>query len=104
MKHPLIWFVKAWRRFLSPLYGDVCRYYPSCSAYGLRSLEVHGAIKGSWLTISRIVRCNPWAAGGMDYGGYGGGIRNDGGTLNHWGPLAVMWKQSSRRMPKLPGM
>ena len=67
MKYPLIWFVKAWRRFLSPLYGDVCRYYPSCSAYGLRSLEVHGAIKGSWLTISRIVRCNPWAAGGMDY-------------------------------------
>jgi len=66
VKYPLIWFVKGWRKFISPLYGDVCRYYPSCSAYGLRSLEVHGAIKGSWLTVTRIVRCNPWSAGGMD--------------------------------------
>lgn len=66
MKYPLIWFVKLWRRLISPLYGDVCRYYPSCSAYGLRSLEVHGAIKGSYLTVTRIVRCNPWSAGGMD--------------------------------------
>lgn len=67
MKYPLIWFVKGWRRFISPLYGDVCRYYPSCSAYGLRSLEVHGALRGSWLTVTRIVRCNPWSAGGFDW-------------------------------------
>ncbi len=67
MKYPLIWFVKAWRAVISPLYGDVCRYYPSCSAYGLRSLETHGALKGSWLTVTRIARCHPWAAGGMDF-------------------------------------
>lgn len=89
MKYPLIWFVKAWRRFLSPLYGDVCRYYPSCSAYGLRSLEVHGAIKGSWLTISRIVRCNPWAAGGMDY---------VPGT-----PEALAWEEEQRRAAATSG-
>jgi len=67
VKYPLIWFVKAWRAVISPLYGDVCRYYPSCSAYGLRSLETHGALKGSWLTVTRIARCHPWAAGGMDF-------------------------------------
>jgi putative membrane protein insertion efficiency factor len=67
VRHPLIWFVKAWRAVISPLYGDVCRYYPSCSAYGLRSLETHGALKGSWLTVTRIARCHPWAAGGMDF-------------------------------------
>lgn len=67
LKYPLIWFVKGWRKFISPSYGDVCKYYPSCSAYGLEALETHGAFKGSWLTIRRIVRCNPWAKGGFDY-------------------------------------
>lgn len=67
LRYPLIWFVKAWRRVVSPLYGDVCKYYPSCSAYGLEALEVHGAFKGSALTIRRILRCHPWAEGGFDY-------------------------------------
>lgn len=66
MKYPLIWFVQLWRRFISPLYGDVCKYYPSCSAYGLEALRIHGAVKGSWLTVRRIARCHPWAAGGFD--------------------------------------
>lgn len=66
MRHPLIWFVKAWRAVISPLYGNVCKYHPSCSSYGLEALQVHGALKGSWLTISRIVRCNPWSLGGYD--------------------------------------
>ena len=67
MKHPLIWFVKLWRRFISPAYGDVCKFHPTCSAYGLGALETHGAVKGSALTIRRIVRCHPWAEGGVDY-------------------------------------
>lgn len=67
LKYPLIWFVKGWRAIVSPSYGDVCKYYPSCSAYGLEALETHGAFKGSWLTIRRIVRCNPWSKGGFDY-------------------------------------
>lgn len=66
MKHLLIAFVKLWRALISPLYGNVCKYYPSCSAYGLQALQTHGAIKGSWLTISRIARCNPWSLGGYD--------------------------------------
>lgn len=67
LKQPLIWFVKGWRRFISPMYGDVCKYHPTCSAYGLRALEVHGAVKGVGLIIGRLARCHPWSMGGVDY-------------------------------------
>ena len=67
---PLTWlmigFVRVWRAVISPLYGDVCKYYPSCSAYGLKALQTHGAFRGSALTIWRILRCNPWSGGGFD--------------------------------------
>lgn len=56
----------AYRTVVSPLYGDVCRYYPSCSAYTLQAIQQHGAIKGVWLGARRIARCHPWAAGGVD--------------------------------------
>ncbi len=62
----LIGFVLVWRKLISPLYGDVCRYYPSCSTYGLGALQNHGIVRGFPLTIWRILRCNPWAAGGID--------------------------------------
>ena len=66
MKYLLIGLLKAWRLLISPLYGQVCRYYPSCSAYALRAVSVHGAIRGSWLTVRRLLRCHPWAPGGYD--------------------------------------
>ncbi len=62
----LIAFVLVWRKLISPLYGDVCRYYPSCSIYGLQSLQNSGVIRGVPLTIWRILRCNPWSQGGID--------------------------------------
>jgi hypothetical protein len=62
----VIGFVLIWRKLISPLYGDVCRYYPSCSTYGLGSLQNHGLLRGAPLTVWRILRCNPWAAGGID--------------------------------------
>lgn len=62
----MIAFIKAWRLVVSPLYGNVCRYWPSCSAYGLEAVQVHGAWRGGLLTVRRIGRCNPWSAGGYD--------------------------------------
>ena len=66
MKHLLIALLKVYRLVISPLYGNVCRYHPSCSAYALRAVEVHGAVKGSWLAGRRLLRCHPWAPGGYD--------------------------------------
>ena len=62
----LILFIKGWRKLISPLYGDVCRYYPTCSAYGLGQVQQRGLILGSVLTVARIIRCNPWSKGGID--------------------------------------
>lgn len=58
--------LRAYRAVISPLYGDVCRYYPSCSSYALQAIQQHGVIKGIWLGSLRIARCHPWAAGGVD--------------------------------------
>ena len=55
-----------YRAVVSPLYGPVCRFFPSCSAYGLEAVHVHGAVKGSWLAARRIGRCHPWNDGGVD--------------------------------------
>jgi uncharacterized protein len=66
VKHVLIWLLKGYRFAISPLYGEVCRYYPSCSAYALEAVTMHGALRGSWLAIRRVARCHPWAAGGLD--------------------------------------
>ncbi len=58
--------LRGYRAVISPLYGDVCRYYPSCSAYTLGSIQQHGMIKGIALGSWRILRCHPWARGGID--------------------------------------
>lgn len=66
MKYLLIGFLRAYRFAISPMYGQVCRYYPSCSAYALESVQVHGSVRGSWLAVRRLARCHPWADGGLD--------------------------------------
>jgi uncharacterized protein len=58
--------LRGYRAVISPLYGDVCRYYPSCSRYALDAVQEHGLAVGSVLTAGRICRCHPWAAGGID--------------------------------------
>ncbi|GAA4699299.1 hypothetical protein GCM10025781_16830 [Kocuria gwangalliensis] len=58
--------LKLYRSIVSPLYGDVCRYFPSCSAYALEAFTVHGAARGLGLSVKRLLRCHPWAAGGID--------------------------------------
>jgi putative membrane protein insertion efficiency factor len=58
--------LNAYRAVISPLYGDVCRYHPSCSRYALEAVQQNGLIVGTALAAVRIVRCNPWARGGVD--------------------------------------
>lgn len=53
--------IRFYQRFLSPLSPGTCRYYPTCSAYAVEALQVHGALRGSWLTIRRLGRCHPWS-------------------------------------------
>ncbi|MCM3256680.1 MULTISPECIES: membrane protein insertion efficiency factor YidD [Paenibacillus] len=55
-----------YRKFISPLKPATCRFYPTCSAYALEAIEVHGALKGSWLAAKRIARCHPFHPGGID--------------------------------------
>ena len=62
----LISAVKAYRLLISPALGASCRFTPSCSAYGIEALGQHGALAGSYLTLRRLVRCNPWCDGGHD--------------------------------------
>ena len=62
----VIGFLILYRKFISPLYGDVCRYYPSCSSYGLQQFQQRGVALGAILTTWRLLRCNPFSKGGVD--------------------------------------
>jgi putative membrane protein insertion efficiency factor len=66
MKHVLVLLIRVYQRVISPLLGPRCRFYPSCSAYAVQALQVHGAVKGSWLAGRRLLRCHPWNPGGLD--------------------------------------
>lgn len=65
-RQALVAVVKTYRLVLSPWLGAGCRFEPTCSAYALRALECHGAAVGSYLTLKRIARCQPWCKGGCD--------------------------------------
>lgn len=62
----LMGLVRGYRYFLSPWLGSACRFEPTCSLYALEALRQHGALTGSRLTVSRLLRCHPWCAGGHD--------------------------------------
>jgi putative membrane protein insertion efficiency factor len=58
--------VRAYQLLLRPLFPPACRFEPSCSHYAIEALRTHGALRGSWLAALRVLRCNPWMAGGCD--------------------------------------
>ncbi len=63
----LVSLIRGYQRYVSPLFGPTCRYYPTCSAYALGAVRVHGPVKGSLLALARLLRCNPWTPGGIDH-------------------------------------
>ncbi|CAD5376195.1 Putative membrane protein insertion efficiency factor [Pseudomonas sp. OF001] len=66
MKRLLLGLVRAYQYLISPLLGPRCRFQPSCSHYTIEALQRHGALRGSWLTLCRLLRCHPWHPGGYD--------------------------------------
>ena len=61
-----VFLVKIYQRIVSPLLPQTCRFHPSCSAYSIEALREHGALRGTWMTLRRILRCHPLSAGGYD--------------------------------------
>ncbi|WOV86380.1 membrane protein insertion efficiency factor YidD [Sporosarcina oncorhynchi] len=66
MKSILIGIIKIYQKVISPLTPPTCRFYPTCSHYGIEALQKHGAVKGSWLAVRRISKCHPFHEGGFD--------------------------------------
>lgn len=65
-KSILLFLIRCYRRFISPLFPPCCRFYPTCSTYAMQAIEKYGAAKGGWLAFKRIMRCHPFHDGGYD--------------------------------------
>jgi uncharacterized protein len=66
MRHLICLVIRAYQLCISPWLGAHCRFYPSCSQYGLDAVREHGSLRGSWLTFRRLLRCHPFHPGGYD--------------------------------------
>ena len=66
MSKLMILFIQFYRHAISPLFPPACRYTPTCSQYAIEALKKYGALKGGWLAVKRICRCNPWGGSGYD--------------------------------------
>ena len=66
MQKLLTLLIRGYRYLISPMLGNHCRFYPTCSHYALDAIEHHGALKGTWLAGARLLRCHPWHPGGYD--------------------------------------
>ena len=67
MRFIIITLIKFYKYFISPVLGDNCRFYPSCSSYAVTAFQVHGVLIGLYLTIRRILKCHPFHEGGIDH-------------------------------------
>ena len=63
MRKALIFLIEKYQKYISPLLGNNCKYYPSCSEYTKQAIEKYGSLKGSFLGIKRILKCNPLSRG-----------------------------------------
>ena len=66
MRAFLRFLIRAYQRLVSPLLGPRCRFHPSCSQYALEAIDTHGALRGVWLALRRLLRCHPLHPGGYD--------------------------------------
>ena len=66
MKKPVILLLRGYKRFISPMLGQRCRFHPSCSEYTMQAIDRFGVLRGSWLGANRIGRCHPFNEGGLD--------------------------------------
>ena len=66
MRTLLLALIRGYQYLFRPLLGSNCRFYPSCSDYAREAVEKHGALKGAWLAVRRILRCHPYHPGGYD--------------------------------------
>ena len=62
----LIYLVRFYQKYISPLKGPTCRFYPTCSQYSIEAIRKYGALKGIYLTIRRLLKCHPFHSGGYD--------------------------------------
>ncbi|MBY0097199.1 membrane protein insertion efficiency factor YidD [Mesobacillus maritimus] len=67
VKKTFLAFIRLYQVVISPLKPPTCRFYPTCSHYGQEAVSKHGALKGGWLTLIRIMKCHPFHPGGFDY-------------------------------------
>ena len=66
LRQLLLWIIRAYQLLVSPWLGPRCRFYPSCSCYAHAAIEKHGAVRGGWLALRRLLRCHPFNEGGYD--------------------------------------
>ncbi|MCE2437504.1 MAG: membrane protein insertion efficiency factor YidD [Pseudomonadales bacterium] len=66
LQRVLLALVRAYQLVISPLKGPTCRFYPTCSSYAVEAIEMHGGLRGTWLTVKRLLKCQPFHPGGVD--------------------------------------
>ncbi len=66
MSKLFIWFIKLYQKLVSPAKAPCCRFEPTCSVYAIQAIEIHGAFKGFFMALWRVIRCNPFCKGGYD--------------------------------------